>query len=274
VPTASAVEDLFLVRHAESEGNVAAGQDPDHGRSSEYAKRVRQRPHWLWRLSPAGELQAAVTGVWLRDQLAACEGGLVAATSPHLRAMETAAKLRIPDAAWEVEPDLRERDWGDWDSRSAALQGHEIRRQQEYPFDWCPPGGESMSLLIRRVTAPLRRLLGASAVAAVVVTHADALWALRYVMADLSPTSWLELFRSECPTPNCGVIHFSRRHPQTGELSSRFAWYRRHCPWRESTAGAIVEVPHRLRFSAGQLLDEVNRVERIPCGARIQDFRA
>ena len=254
------VADLYLIRHAQSEGNVALGHDADHGRSSLYARQVRERPHWLWRLSPEGRRQAAVTGSWLCGELTGSPTETTLVTSPHLRAVETAALLAIPDAQWDLEPEFGEREWGTWADMPAEFQERELGVSAAHPFDWSPPGGESMSSLVRRVRAPLDRLLAEAAATAVVVSHADTLRAVRYLLAGHTPTDP----RVAEPIPNCGVLHFSRLHPLYGTLAPRFRWSRIHCPWRDSTPSPMTEDGPKPRYSTERLLELIDGVDPIP----------
>ncbi|MFF8293558.1 histidine phosphatase family protein [Streptomyces sp. NPDC016309] len=251
------IEDLFLIRHAESEGNAAARLPPSH----DYAALVQRRPHWIWRLTSEGVRQAAAAGAWIRAELAQRLPDTLAVTSPHLRAMETAAMLGLPELDWEIEPDAREREWGDWENRDPGFHARELGRQSEHPFDWAPPAGESMAMLVRRVSLPLNRILATPSSAAVVVTHADTLWAFSYLAAGLDPSSWRAQYVAEPQTPNCGIIHYSRRNPDTGELLARFAWHRTYCPWRDPAGEAMTPLTPRRRYSAQQLLAQVNIVD-------------
>ncbi|MEU7551521.1 histidine phosphatase family protein [Streptomyces sp. NPDC044571] len=245
-----AVEDVFLVRHGESEGN-AAYREPD----SAYARRVFTRPQWEWRLTPKGEEQAAATGAWLRDRIPA--GPPACAVSPLTRAVETAALLDLPGSAWQLDLGLREREWGEWDHLTPERQRAELARGEEHPVHWGPPGGESLSDVIHRVRVPLAALLAEPARAAVAVSHADTLQALAFLLAGHTPGTWTEYYRHTGPVANAGVLHFTRRHPDTGALSPHFAWFR-------TPPGPFRPCPANPRATSAELLAEARRVPRIP----------
>lgn len=96
--------DLVLVRHGESEGNVAlhhSRRGDDSPLSPEFLAQHSSR----WRLSDRGRAQAEATGEWLRAQFP--EGFGRHYTSEYVRAMETAGLLGLPGAEWYVSPYLR-----------------------------------------------------------------------------------------------------------------------------------------------------------------------
>ena len=87
--------DLVLVRHGESEGNVAFRQAHagDHSLFNDgFLKRHSSR----WRLSPHGVEQAHAAGDWLRQHVADSFDRYY--VSEYLRAMETAGHLGFGEA--------------------------------------------------------------------------------------------------------------------------------------------------------------------------------
>ena len=122
------VLELWLVRHGEStfnaEGRYAGWSDPD--------------------LTPAGEAMAAALaprlartafdGIWRSDRL---------------RTLRTASLAGFPDA--EVDPRLREVDFGEMEGRTYFEVGEEMRHRLRSFADFQAPGGESTADLRARV---------------------------------------------------------------------------------------------------------------------------
>jgi alpha-ribazole phosphatase len=107
-------------------------------------------------LTEAGwqQLRSAVTsaGPWQRI-----------ISSPLLRcaqfAVELAEQRKLP---LELEPDLRELDFGDWEGRTAAElmvdQSEELGRFWKDPYGFTPPGGERLIDFEARVLTAIERL--------------------------------------------------------------------------------------------------------------------
>ncbi|GAB5037901.1 Hypothetical protein NocV09_12100080 [Nannochloropsis oceanica] len=102
--------ELVLVRHGQSEGNVAYRRSlaGDH---SLYSGEFLRRHSSKWRLTDLGRQQAEIAGEWLRNEIPGKSFDRFY-VSEYIRCMETAARLNIPDARWFAEVFLRERDWG------------------------------------------------------------------------------------------------------------------------------------------------------------------
>jgi broad specificity phosphatase PhoE len=126
---------LFLVRHATTEASRAGrnlGQRADPGLATE------------------GEALAAQTGVAIAAELAGLEhDALRVVTSPALRCRQTATAIAtaLGGAALEVEPALRELDYGAWEGLTAAecvARDPTLRaRWERDPYRTRTPGGES-----------------------------------------------------------------------------------------------------------------------------------
>ncbi|KAJ1617723.1 histidine phosphatase superfamily [Pavlovales sp. CCMP2436] len=110
--------ELVLVRHGESEGNIA------HRRSLRGDHALYENPFFAqrhssqWRLTNLGIEEAVKTGEWLRSNIDINFDRYY--VSEYVRAMETAANLGLPDATWYSETFLRERDLGIFDLISHA----------------------------------------------------------------------------------------------------------------------------------------------------------
>jgi hypothetical protein len=117
------LKELVLVRHGESEGNIAHKRSlrGDHALYENVHFARRHSSHW--RLTNRGIEEAIKAGEWLRTNLDTNFDRFY--VSEYVRAMETAAKLNFTNATWFAETFLRERDLGIFD-----LMSHAERRQR------------------------------------------------------------------------------------------------------------------------------------------------
>ncbi|CBZ50663.1 putative phosphoglycerate mutase [Neospora caninum Liverpool] len=158
--------DLVLVRHGQSEGNLAqrlcrqqqqnpgslsGSNDPSSASASHsrdnaatepgmgvWSKEFRERHNSLYRLTDKGRMQAAVAGRWIRSHVATLFDKYF--TSEYVRAMETAAMLSLPSARWATEMYLRERDRGILANKPHherhEQHPEEMRRKERDAFYW------------------------------------------------------------------------------------------------------------------------------------------
>lgn len=218
------LSDLVLIRHGESEGNVAR-QRSLAGDHSLFAGEFKHRHSSNWRLTDRGRRQAAAAGDWLkRNNLAHFDRYLV---SEYLRAMETAGRMGLPGARWYAEMLIRERDWGAMDlmseqERFIKMQD-ELKRRELNRFYYAPPGGESLAAVAQRAD----RLLGilnheCHGKRAIVVAHGEVIWAMRTRLERMSQDTFIELQESGRMVDqihNGHILHFTRKDPQTGEMA-------------------------------------------------------
>ena len=156
------VLDLILVRHGESEGNVAR-QLSLSGDHSLYEGEFLKRHSSLWRLTDKGRAQSRAAGSWIKQNFDINSFNRHY-TSEYIRAMETAALLDFPkECNWFAEVFLRERDWGQLDLMSQEERikkfSHELKRRDRDRFFWSPPGGESLSDVINRVKPYFKKII-------------------------------------------------------------------------------------------------------------------
>lgn len=252
-------DDLVLVRHGESEGNVVV-EAAKNGDTSAYTDEWMTVPGHQWRLTDVGRAQAACAGAWLREQFitgpALFRGPALFSrhyVSPYARTKETAAHLDIHrytgpegdatrerlDAPWTLNRALRERDWGDIGSipRAEFLDRPDMdlnaRQWRIDPLYWVPPGGESIAHVaenrVRNVLDTLHREVPGGRVLA--VTHGETMWAFRLVLERLDDDDFLDLdARREEKIRNCEVLHYTRIDPATGKQAPRMQWLRRARP--------------------------------------------
>jgi broad specificity phosphatase PhoE len=167
---------LILVRHGQSEGNVAAeAAQRDHLERIDVPARDPDV-----NLSETGRDQAAAVGRWLAT-LDEDERPQVLWTSPYRRARETAdVALEVAglDVDQRVDERLRDRDMGVTDKLTAAgiraaYPDEAERRDWLGKFYYRPPGGESWADVALRVRAVLTDLAHTEKHQRVLVTGHD-----------------------------------------------------------------------------------------------------
>jgi NAD+ kinase len=269
--------DLVLVRHGESEGNVAFGSSR-RGDPSHFTPDFLARHSSKWRLTEKGVQQARAAGHWVRQHLAPTFDRYYVAE--FLRAMETAAHLGFAEARWRCEFYLRERDWGIFDRMSwqerRERYGEELKRREMDTFFWTPPGGESMAdlcLRIDRVLDTLHRECVDRRV--ILICHGEVMWAFRVRLERMPQDRYRELDSSRDPQikiHNCQVLHYTREDPQTKTIVPHLNWMRSVCPWDLSLSDNEWRPIFRAKVTNEELLAIVERTPRLK-GPLVQEER-
>jgi broad specificity phosphatase PhoE len=187
--------ELILVRHGESEGNVAASAAQAAGLEVIDVKhRDADVP-----LSETGRMQAKALGMWWGGSTGEAQPDAVWC-SPYLRARETAEIAGLDQlAGLRIDERLRDRELGILDTLTAA--GVEARypleaRRREWlgKFYYRPPGGESWADVVLRLRSLLADVDQAEDGRRVVlVCHDAVIWLLRYVCEGLTEQTLLDL---------------------------------------------------------------------------------
>ncbi len=257
--------DLVLVRHGQSEQNLAS-HFAKNGDPSLYTDEFRKRHGGQHRLTKKGRSQAEAAGKWLRkNDLAYFDRRYVSA---YTRAMETAGLLSLDGPDWMVDPLLREREWGDFDNiphdERVAKSEESMEMRDTDPFFWIPPNGESVAQLtvrLRSVLDTLHRECTDRRV--VIVCHGEVMSAFRFLLERMSIDKWAQLQKSSKPGEkifNCQVFHYTRRNPDSSELSPHLDWMRSISPADESNSGDGWQKITRKRFSNDELLEAADQV--------------
>jgi probable phosphoglycerate mutase len=211
---------LTLVRHAESEGNLADLRAHE-ARAARLELDARDADVDL---SPTGRRQAVAVGEWLAA-LDEPERPTKMVTSPYARASSTAdAIAEALGFAFPVPRDerLRERDLGMFDGLTGLgirdlFPEEAERRSRIGKFYYRPPGGESWCDVVLRV----RSFLGwasSEAVAdehLVVVSHQAVILNFRFVLEGLSESALMDVDAGP-PLANCSITTYVRE--RSGEL--------------------------------------------------------
>lgn len=260
--------DLVLVRHGESEGNLA-NKLSRQGDQSAFTEEFKKRHTSLWRLTSKGRWQASQAGLWINENI----GGVFDRhyVSEYARALETAALLGLPDAHWRKEFYLRERDWGQLDNMSHEERqqrfGDELLRRERDKFYWAPAGGESTATVClreERVFHTLHRECSDKRV--IIVCHGGIILAFRIRLERMTQDLYFLLELSRNPfdqVQNCQIIHYTRRDPDTGQLTPHLNWVRSVCPWDMSLSYNEWETIVRKKYSNEDLLAEVEKIPRM-----------
>ncbi|SDA29139.1 Broad specificity phosphatase PhoE [Methylobacterium sp. UNC378MF] len=217
---------LWIVRHGESAGNVAA--EAAHGASLariDIAERDVDVP-----LSALGGRQAEAVGRWFADLPAGGRPEIVL-TSPYRRARQTSEHIRAAGGLAQGAPEhliderLREKELGILDrlTRTGVEQLYpeqaEMRRRLG-KFYHRPPSGESWCDVIQRLRSVLdtvslhhgeRRVL--------IVAHQVVVLCLRYLIEDMTEAEILAIDAAG-DVANCSVTEyaFRPREGSTGKL--------------------------------------------------------
>lgn len=217
---------VWIVRHGESAGNVAA--EAAHGASLariDIAERDVDVP-----LSTRGERQADAVGRWFAD-LPAGERPDTVLTSPYLRARQTSDRIRLAggvarDAPGPVADErLREKELGILDrlTRTGVEQLYpeqaEMRRRLG-KFYHRPPSGESWCDVILRLRNVLDTVsLHHGGKRVLIVAHQVVVLCLRYLIEDMTEAEILAIDAAG-DVANCSVTEygFQPREGTTGKL--------------------------------------------------------
>lgn len=261
--------DLILVRHGESEGNLAnrLSKKGDH---SAFTDEFKSRQNAFWRLTSLGKEQAKIAGQWIRTNF---NGGIFDRyyVSEYVRALETAAWLQLPDASWYPEFYLRERDWGQLDimSQEERLEkfGDEMKRRERDGLYWAAPGGESQAntcLRIDRVLHTLHRECSDKTV--LIVCHGEIIRSFQLRLERIRQEQFMEIWQSKNifdKIHNCQIIHYTRRDPEKRTFSPFANWVRSICPWDMSRSSNDWRRITRKKYTNEELLAEVEKIPRL-----------
>lgn len=253
--------DLILVRHGQSEGNIAntRSRSGDH---SVFTPEFLNRHSARLRLTDKGRAQAKAAGDWLRKNgLTQYDRHYV---SEYARAVETAALLDLPDAHWYMDFQLRERDHGRMDiipDNVRQEQFAEYLRFRELHLLYAPlPDGESVAQVCDRlrsnIVSTLHRELGGKRV--IIVSHGDIMRAFRIIFERITADEFDVLDREDGPDFRIGngqVIHYTRVDPaDPTHILPHFGWVRSVNPTQPEYAGHDWRAIVRKRYSNADLL--------------------
>lgn len=250
-----------LVRHFESEGNLAnkLSRAGDHshftpefeGRHSTHFRLVKEKK----------EEQAVAARAWLREHGFVTFGRYL--VSEYTRAIESAASLELPDAAWELDFRLRERDHGHAD----VLATDKIREQyamhlahkERHRLYWSFPEGETLAHVCDRVENVLNGLnRDTTCERVIIVSHNETMRALRIVLEGQTANEYHAGDCADKPDFRIGngqIIHYTRVDPaDPTHILPHFGWVRSVNPTQPEYAGHDWRAIVRKRYSNADLL--------------------
>lgn len=228
-------KNLVLVRHGQSEGNVANKQSRA-GDHSAFTDQFLNQHSQYWKLTDQGRREAGLAGEWINEYFPKFDRYYV---SEYHRAMETAALLNLEDAQWSTKVSLRERDRGEIDvlpdhvlkSKYAEV----LKRRDLSAFFWRPPEGESLADVDQRIRSFLITLdREARDQDVIVVCHGEVMWTFRFILESMSLERFYKLDRSRDDRDrihNCQIIWYSRKLAGASRMSDSYNRMRSVCPW-------------------------------------------
>jgi NAD+ kinase len=264
--------DLVLVRHGESEGNVAIQASKNGDPSYFDLPGFRQRPGHDWRLTNRGIEQARAAGAWLRTAFP--EPFFRYYVSDFARAKETAMHLGLPNASWYLNIYLHEQLWGRLDvlprqEYEAMFPGaHELRNRHR--FYGAYPDGESMAevcLRLDRILETLGRECDARRV--IMVCHGNVIWGYRMLIERMTPYTYHRLDSGghpELQIHNGQIFHYSRRNPSNDNLAAHYFWRRTVRPASDDPVDESWQRIIRPSFSNEDLASELAHIPQIIAG--------
>lgn len=258
-------KNLFLVRHGESEGNIAFRAmkkgDEQYITNSEFQAQHSSR----WRLTPDGRKQAEQAGVWIKENISDID---YLFTSEYARAIETAGLLDLNNGEssqkrWRITPYLRERNWGELDRLSEStrqeLYASNIADADITPYYWKPPNGEALvevSARLRLWIDTLHRINPQSNV--LCVCHGEVIESIRIELERLTEHDFEVMKeKQEEKIKNCSIVHYTRIHPETGDEAEYFT-HRRIISLDDDPKQDFREI-NRKTYSSEELLEIVKR---------------
>lgn len=207
-------ERLWLVRHGQSQGNVARDAAQEAGQHEiDIDVRDVDVP-----LSELGVKQAEVAGRWFAS-LPRDERPEIILSSPYVRARQTAAIIcnqgALTGEAYHpiIDERLREREFGIFDRLTTLgirqrFPEEAAHRRRLGKFYHRPPGGESWADVILRLRSMLNTInLHFCDRRVLVVCHQVVVLCFRYILEELDEETILEIDK-QSEILNCGIAVF------------------------------------------------------------------
>lgn len=232
-------ERLWIVRHGQSAGNVAA-EAADRAGLPRIALDIRDADVPLSRL---GEQQAAALGDWFAA-LPVGEQPEVVLCSPFRRTCQTAAAAarRLgPSIHRATDERLREREFGILDrlTRAGVTELHPDQAAALTllgKFYHRPPGGESWCDVILRLHSLLDRIsLHHSGQRVLVIAHQVVVLCLRYILEELDEAAVLAIDRAG-DVANCSITEYAFEPDAQGRCRPVLKRYNFTAPLAEAAA--------------------------------------
>lgn len=255
--------DIILVRHGQSEGNVAVHNSRAGDDSIINHPEFRKRHHSDWKLTPLGIEQAKISGDWLKNNgFDTFDRYYV---SSYIRAIETAAHLELDNPQWMIEPRLRERERGVediLDIKERMEYAESLKLAHSQPLYWKPLNGESIIDCVARIRDLLQTLhRETSDQKVILVCHGDTMRAFQAAIERWANHKFKE-HTSEIQNKiyNGQILHYSRIDPVTKEISPYISFKRRITPNNPSLTSEEWQPVVLDKFSNQDLLEVAKTV--------------
>ena len=235
-------ERLWLVRHGQSQGNVAREAADEAGLAMiDIEMRDVDVP-----LSELGFRQAEAAGRWFAS-LPEEERPEVILSSSYVRARQTAemicraGALAGGPARSIVDERLRERDFGIFDRLTTIGIREKFPEEAEHrtrlgKFYHRPPGGESWADVILRLRSMLNTInLHYSDRRVLVVCHQVVVLCMRYILEELDEAQILAIDK-QADVLNCGICAFDFEADAEGLCAPKLALWNHDAPLEDEGA--------------------------------------
>ena len=229
-------ERLWLIRHGQSQGNVARDAADEAGAHEiDIELRDVDVP-----LSALGEKQAEAAGRWFAA-LPSDERPEVILCSPYVRAKQTAeiignaGALAGGTAKPIVDERLREREFGIFDRLTNAGIRHRFpeeaaHRRRLGKFYHRPPGGESWADVILRLRSMLNTInLHYCDRRVLVVCHQVVVLCFRYILEELDERAILDIDK-QAEVLNCGIAAYDFEPDPKGQCIPELSLWNHGAP--------------------------------------------
>lgn len=256
-------KNLFLVRHGESEGNLARRLFEESGdEAASYTEEFLSLHESQYALTPKGTGQAKKAGAWFKKmKLIEFDRYL---TSSNVRAMQTAAYLKLPQAKWMIDFNVREQDGGLFTVIKPSKQDADYVDQKKFfdtqRFSFRAPQGESLGDVCNRIKIVLDTLAReCNGKNVIIVCHGHVMRVFRMILERMSPEKIARYLRTKAQygrIPNCSILHYTREHVKSGKpgMSKRFEYVRMIRPAGGGKAEDSFKKIIRQKFSNEDLL--------------------
>lgn len=239
------LQHLVLVRHFESEGDARRGAWR-RGEPFKTDKLPEEEG-----LTPHGYIEGPYSGEFVREEVI----GKLALhhfdyyfVSSVLRAEQSAGVMDLPDALWQEDPRLNERNRGL--VRGLRKEQHKQRYPESYeqmvsdPLHWTPPGGNSI-LDVAELQTDFLEDIKYIARSAIVVGHRDSMWASMMPLEGLNEAELAAVNTDDIH--NGQIWHYTSIHPETGWQAPQLMWKRSIDPIHPETDTGWQTLPNVVR---------------------------
>ncbi|WP_395623939.1 histidine phosphatase family protein [Sphingomonas daechungensis] len=239
-------EALWLVRHGQSQGNVARDAADEAGlHEIDIDVRDVDVP-----LSDLGHSQAEATGRWFAALPAAARPEVIL-TSPYLRARQTAEAIckaggMSGPVKLVIDERLREREFGIFDRLTTLgirdkFPEEAAHRSKLGKFYHRPPGGESWADVILRLRSAMNTInLHYCDRRVLIVCHQVVVLCMRYILEELTEEQILAIDK-KAEILNCGIVRYDFEPDATGVCVPKLEVWNHGAPLEAEGAAKTAE---------------------------------